>query len=77
MLNAAQKLILHTSCLVLSDEDFRYSLISLHDVAIENVKGEIEYCNQANTVIYKGNLGEKVLKLRMPTITKEQLKDYE
>ena len=25
----------------------------------------------------KDNLGEKVLKLRMPTITKEQLKDYE
>lgn len=25
----------------------------------------------------KVNLGEKVLKLRMPTITKEQLKDYE
>ena len=77
MLNAAQKLILHTSCLVLSDEDFRYSLISLHDVAIENVKEGIEYCSQANTVIYRGNLGEKVLKLRMPTITKEQLKDYE
>ena len=45
MLNAAQKLILHTSCLVLSDKDFRYSLISLHDVDIENVKEGIEYCS--------------------------------
>ena len=44
---------------------------------LKNVKEGIEYCSQANTVIYRGNLGEKVLKLRMPTITKEQLKDYE
>ena len=37
---------------------------------IKNVKEEIEHCK----LIYIGNLDEKV---RMPTITEEQLKDYE
>ena len=44
---------------------------------IKNIKEEIEHCKLIYIVIYIGNLDEKVLKLRMPTITKEQLKDYE
>ena len=39
---------------------------------IKNVKEEIEHCK----LIYISNLDEKVLKLRMPTITEEQLKLY-
>ena len=36
------------------------------------ISSKIEHCK----LIYIGNLGEMVLKLRMPTITKEQLKLY-
>lgn len=72
MLNEVQRQYLRTSCLVLTDKDFREAN-TLDDICIGNVRDTIEDLQHSQVTIYEGELGQKVLKLRPSKITRKQL----
>ena len=72
MLNEVQRQYLRTACLVLTDDDFREAN-TLDDICIDNVRYTVEDILHSQVVIYEGELGQKVLKLRPSKITRKQL----
>ena len=76
MLNEIQRQYLRTSCLVLTDDDFREAN-TLDDICTDNVRYTVEDITHSLVVIYEGALGQKVLKLRPAKITRKQLVELE
>lgn len=64
--------LLSNNCLVLEDEDF-YESSSINDITVENIRLSLDDYRQALMVLYRGKFGEKVLKLRLREIKRNDI----
>lgn len=68
--------MLHQSCLVISDDDLvKRNYKSIDDINLEYVKGYSDL-TMSNMVLYDGELGQKVLKLRMQKVRRNGVGGY-
>lgn len=63
---------LEKSCLVLTDDDFLLGTKSIDDIVISNIMTTLDDFKKAKFVVYDGKHGQKILKMVVPLIKRNE-----